>query len=85
MNDRQAFDWDADYLQFSVREPWPSTTSAAEITFGKITNEYPLVLVSHMPENGVIFSDGMESDYMQFNSGTTATISLASKQGHLIT
>ena len=33
---------------------------------------------------GVIFSDGVEQDHLQFNSGATATISLAEKQGHLI-
>ncbi len=27
-----------------------------------------------MPENGVIFSDGIESDYLNFNSGTVTTI-----------
>ena len=30
-----AFPWDADYLYFSVREPWPSKTSSAGITFGR--------------------------------------------------
>jgi hypothetical protein len=36
-----------------------------------------------MPENGVIFSDGIESDYLEFNSGTQATISVAEKRGLL--
>jgi NAD kinase len=78
-NEQQTFPWDADYLYFSVREPWPSKTSAAEITFGQ------LILVSQMPENGVIFSDGIESDFLQFNSGTEAIVSLAEKRGHLVT
>ena len=84
INEKKAFAWDADYLYFSVREPWPSKTSAAEITFGKVTPN-ALVLVSQMPENGVIFSDGIESDFLQFNSGTEATIHLAEKKGHLVT
>jgi NAD kinase len=84
INKKQAFQWDSKYLYFSVREPWPSKTSAAEITFGKVTASAPLVLVSNMPENGVIFSDGIESDYLHFNSGTEATISLADKKGHLV-
>jgi hypothetical protein len=37
-----------------------------------------------MPENGVIFSDGIESDYLQFNSGIEATITVAEKKGHLV-
>ncbi len=78
------FAWDADYLYFSVREPWPSKTSSAETTFGKITSHKPLKLISHMPENGVIFSDGIENDFLEFNSGTLALISVADKIGHLV-
>ena len=77
--------WDADHLYFSVREPWPSKTSGAEITFGKVTQAQPLILASHMPENGVIFSDGIEADYLQFNSGAVATITVAARKGHLVT
>ena len=84
VDDQQSFSWDADYLYFSVREPWPSKTSAADISFGKITNQAPLHLISQMPENGVIFSDGIEVDYIEFNSGTQAVISLADKIGHLV-
>lgn len=78
------FAWDADYLYFSVREPWASKTSSATIPFGRITPDQPLLLESNMPENGVIFSDGMESDFLQFQSGTTATITLADKKGRLV-
>jgi len=85
VSDPQPLKWDSDYLYFSVREPWPSKTSTAGITFGKITSATPLVLVSHMPENGVIFSDGIESDFLHFNSGTQATIAVAQKKGHLVT
>jgi hypothetical protein len=42
-----------------------------------------MTIVSQMPENGVIFSDGIESDYLEFNSGSLATISVAEKQGLL--
>ena len=84
MKEKRSIGWDSDYLYFSVREPWPSKTSAAEITFGKVTAHSPLILVSHMPENGVIFSDGIESDFLQFNAGTEATIRVADKQGHLV-
>lgn len=85
VNERKAVAWDADYLYFSVREPWPSKTSGAEITFGKVTQRQPLILESHMPENGIIFSDGIESDFLEFNSGTEATITIARRKGHLVT
>jgi NAD kinase len=83
--EQRTFAWNADYLCFSVREPWPSKTSAATITFGRVTAAEPLVLVSHMPEHGVIFSDGVEADFLRFNAGTEATIGLAARKGHLVT
>ena len=77
-------DWDIDYLLFSVREPFPSRTTKADIVFGKVTESCPLKIVSQMPENGVIFSDGVESDYLRFTSGIEATITVADKKGHLV-
>lgn len=76
--------WDAEQLLFSVREPWPSKTSAARIVSGQITRKEPLQLVSQMPEHGVIFSDGIEHDFLAFNAGTQATITLAERQGLLV-
>lgn len=46
--------------------------------------DVPLELVSHMPERGVIFSDGMEADFLEFTSGTRAAIAPAEKKGHLV-
>lgn len=85
LRDKQSFSWDAQYLYYSVREPWPSKYSQASITFGKITSDSPLILVSQMPEHGVIFSDGIESDFLKFNSGTKARIEIADKRGLLVT
>jgi NAD kinase len=76
--------WDANYLYFSVREPWPSKNTSAEMTFGKITATQPLQIYSQMPDNGVIFSDGIEKDFVEFQAGTMATISIADKQGHIV-
>ena len=81
---RKPMAWDADHLYFTVREPFPSKTSATSLVFGKVTVGQPLALVSLMPEGGVIFSDGIESDFLHFNSGTEATIALAGEQGNLV-
>jgi len=78
------FSWEADYLFYTVREPFPSVSSAASLVFGKITDESPMTLTSKMPENGVIFSDGIEADFLEFNSGTRALIHRAEKKGHLV-
>lgn len=76
--------WDENCLQFTVREPFPSRSSMASIIFGRITEENPMYIVSAMPENGVIFSDGMESDFLEFNAGMEATITIAEKKGYLV-
>lgn len=81
---QSSFNWDADYLLFTVREPFPSKTSAASLVFGKVTKESPLMLVSQMPEHGVIFSDGIEDDFLEFSSGTRAVITIADKKGRLV-
>ena len=43
-----------------------------------------LTLESHMPDGGVIFSDGIDSDVLAFNSGTVATVRAAGKQARLV-
>lgn len=78
------FGWDADYLRFTVREPFVSAISSANCVFGKVTSSNPLIIVSQMAENGIIFSDGIESDFLEFNAGTQATVQVADKQGLLV-
>jgi len=82
--DDYRLDWSADALYFSVREPFTSKLSSANIVFGRIEAGQELVLHSHNPENGVIFSDGIEADYLDFNSGAIATIGLAERKAHLV-
>jgi hypothetical protein len=37
-----------------------------------------------MPQNGVIFSDGVEEDYLQFGSGAVATIGVSERTLRLV-
>jgi len=76
--------WESDQLVFVVREPFISKTSGAEIVSGLVTPKSPLVIESEMAEGGVIFSDGVEADFLPFNSGATATINLAGKKTQLV-
>ena len=80
----KGFAWDAPRLVFSVREPFPSRWSQAGLVFGEITPESPLRIRSLMPEGGVIFSDGMEADGLDFRSGLEAVIDLAQQRGRLL-
>ncbi|MCL1984973.1 MAG: sugar kinase [Betaproteobacteria bacterium] len=76
--------WSAECLQFTVREPYPSRTTGTSIVFGRISADKPMRITSAMPENGVIFSDGIESDFLEFRSGMVAEITVAEKKGRLI-
>ena len=80
----KSFNWDSEYLYFSVREPFPGKNLKASLVFGKITKDEPLMILSEMSENGVIFSDGIESDFLEFSSGLKALITIADEKGKLI-
>ena len=60
-------------------ELYVSKTSGGEIVHGTIVEDQSLKIVSKMPQNGVIFSDGMEEDRLDFNSGAIAEINLANR------
>ena len=81
----EALPWDSDQLVFAVREPFPSRRTGTSLVHGRVSADQPLMLRSRMPEHGVIFSDGIESDYLRFGAGVQATISLAPEQGQLVT
>jgi hypothetical protein len=76
--------WEDEKLVFVVREPFVSKTSGAKLVCGYITPKASLVLHSEMPEGGVIFSDGIEADFLAFNSGAIATIGLSKKKTQLV-
>src|SRR5208283_5456004 len=84
LNVKTEFAWDANYLFYTVREPFPTKTTGASLVFGRVTPDTPLILESRMAENGVIFSDGIEKDFLEFNSGTQAVIGIAEKNGILV-
>jgi NAD kinase len=84
LNVKTEFARDANYLFYTVREPFPTKTTGASLVFGRVTIETPLILESRMAENGVIFSDGMEKDFLEFNSGTQAVIGIAERKGVLV-
>ncbi|MEK7779908.1 MAG: sugar kinase [Verrucomicrobiota bacterium] len=84
LNVKTEFAWDANYLFYTVREPFPTKTTGASLVFGRVTAETPLILESRMAENGVIFSDGIEKDFLEFNSGTQAVIGIAERKGVLV-
>jgi len=81
---QHGFAWNAQRLVFSVREPFPSQWSQATLVFGDVTPTTPLRVRSLMPEGGVIFSDGIEADGLDFRSGLEAVIDFAERRGRLL-
>lgn len=78
-------DWGARQLIFQVREPYPSKFTQADIVFGKISDNEKLVITSNMSENGVVFSDGVIDDTIDFNAGMEITIGVSDRIGRLVT
>lgn len=76
--------WDAPQLVFAVREPFPSRASQATLVYGEVSAQAPLRLRSRMAEQGVIFSDGMEADFLRFPAGVEAVIGPAGRKGLLV-
>ncbi|HMP81060.1 MAG TPA: hypothetical protein PKD54_16515 [Pirellulaceae bacterium] len=76
--------WDERALAWVVREPFASRFSQAELVAGMLEYQDELVLESLMPEGGAVFSDGIESDYLEFNSGTTVRIRIADQQARIV-
>ncbi|MCW3126346.1 MAG: sugar kinase [Bacteroidetes bacterium] len=73
-----------DQLLFAVREPFASKKTQTGLQAGVLQGQTRLTVQSYMPSNGVIFSDGIESDYLRFNSGTIATIGIANEKATLV-
>lgn len=76
--------WDADRLRFAVREPFPTRVTGTGIVYGEFGRNSPLHVLSRMPSGGVVFSDGMEDDYLAFPSGVEAVVTLAERKGRLV-
>jgi NAD kinase len=68
------FAWEDMRLLFAVREPFVSRHSAASIVAGWIEQGQEIQIESLMPSGGVVFSDGIEQDFLAFNSGAIGRV-----------
>lgn len=80
----EGMSWDENKLIFVVREPFPSRSTQTDIIYGKLTQTDTFKILSKMPGNGVVFSDGIESDAIEFNAGTEITVQIAPRKGLLV-
>ncbi|HUQ02905.1 MAG TPA: hypothetical protein VM261_10440 [Kofleriaceae bacterium] len=79
-----ALAWEDPRLCYIVREPFASRQSGIRLAAGVIAPGESLTLESHMPQGGVIFSDGVQADALAFDSGATATIAAAAQRTRLV-
>jgi NAD kinase len=84
MDKRINLEWGDRRLVWAVREPFVSKQSRAGLVAGILKEHQELVVESLMPSGGVIFSDGIEADFLQFNSGTIARIRVADQYANLV-
>ncbi len=69
---------------YFAREPWPSNISGNSLRYGQIGAGSNLSMTSRMNDGGVIFADGIEQDYLRFEWGMTAKVSISAKTLNLV-
>ncbi|MEK7415684.1 MAG: hypothetical protein AAB263_20455 [Planctomycetota bacterium] len=71
-------------VSWFVREPFPSVSTGTELEFGLLGEGESLRVVSEMGDGGIVFADGMEADALDFPSGASVMLSLASERLNLM-
>ncbi len=77
-------DWGDPWLLWAVREPFLSRMSGASLVAGRISQGDELEIESQMSSGGVIFSDGIEADFLDFNGGSIVRIGVADQRARLV-
>ncbi|MBY0546098.1 MAG: hypothetical protein K2W95_02285 [Candidatus Obscuribacterales bacterium] len=83
-NDSPRISSTGDQLCFVVREPFVSKHSSANMVIGMLERGQELIIESRMPAGGTIFSDGIESDFISFDSGMVARVRTAQQVARLV-
>jgi NAD kinase len=76
--------WEDRRLAWVVREPFISRRSQAGLVAGMLEEKQELIVESLMPDDGVIFSDGVGSDFLAFNSGVIARVRVSDQRANLV-
>ncbi|MEO9820985.1 MAG: hypothetical protein ABJ370_07505 [Paracoccaceae bacterium] len=69
---------------FFAREPWPSQISGCEISSGEISDQNKLLISSRINDGGVIFADGIEQDFLSFDWGVQAHVTMSDKRLNIV-
>lgn len=68
---------------YFVREPWPSRTTSTRLVIGRVKPNFPVEVISRM-ENGVVFADGIEKDFLRLDWGTRVAVRPADRALSLV-
>jgi len=71
-------------IAYFVREAWPSVTSGATLTEGRVEADAALGVRSEMNAGGVVFGDGIESDRLDFAFGRHLAVRVATQRLRLV-
>jgi len=69
---------------YFAREPWPSRTTGCEISSGEIAGQNALFVSSRINDGGVIFADGIEQDFLPFDWGVRARVTVSDRRLNLV-
>ena len=67
-----------------MREAFPSQSTGAELTSGLIDQQHHFEVRSEINQGGIIFGDGIETDYIAFNWGMKASFGIAENKLKLV-
>ena len=76
--------WEDPRLFYVVREPFASKSSRTDLVAGVLDAGQEIKVESEMAANGVIFSDGIEADFLEFNAGAIARVRTAAGKAKLV-
>lgn len=77
-------EWEDPRLVWVVREPFRAKDSGVSRVAGILEDGGELTIESQMPSRGVIFSDGIEADFLEFNTGSIARIRRSGQCARLV-
>ncbi len=71
-------------LVFFVREAFPSKATGVSLVEGTLQANQHLTVISKMDQDGVLFGDGIETDYISFPWGQQVIFSIAEQKLNLL-